>query len=413
MLATLRQRDFSLLWFAGLVSLMGNWMLSVALKVTVYEMTGSVLAVGGMLLATTLPGILFSSVAGVFVDRWERRRTLIMTNLLLAGVILPLLLVRSDDWLWLVYVVSFAQSTLSHVFSPAENAMLPLLSNPKYLMTANALNALNNNLARLIGPAVGGLLVVLAGLEGVVILDALTYLVAAGLIGMISVTSHPGKDRAADVSFRKLVSEWTEGLRFIWRVHTLRTLLLLDILPAISESIMYVLFVPFVTEVLRGDAVLYGGLASAQAVGGLAGSLVIGAVAARVRPVRLLAIGALGIGVADLLLFNYMPFLPFIGIAFGLLIAAGPFAVGLGASYNTLVQTHVPDSHRGRVFGMLSLTNALFAPVGIAIASVASEHAGIVPIINFQAYAYLMVGVGALLFLRERVARVSPALSVE
>src|SRR5262245_54601932 len=103
MWATLRQRNFALLWIAGLISLMGDWMLGIALPVAVYDMTGSVVAMGGMLLAGSLPGILFSSLAGVFVDRWERRRTMIIVNILLAISILPLLLVRSADWLWLIY----------------------------------------------------------------------------------------------------------------------------------------------------------------------------------------------------------------------------------------------------------------------------------------------------------------------
>src|SRR5688572_23560200 len=104
MLATLRQRNFFLLWIAGLISMIGNWMLFIALPVIVYQMTDSALAVGGMMLATKIPAILISSIAGVFVDRWERRRTIIVVNLLFALSILPLLAVRSAEWLWLVYV---------------------------------------------------------------------------------------------------------------------------------------------------------------------------------------------------------------------------------------------------------------------------------------------------------------------
>jgi len=405
MLATLRQRGFALLWFAGLVSLMGNWMLSIGLKVVVYTMTGSVLAVGGMLLASTLPGILFSSIAGVYVDRWERRRTLVLVNVLLALSILPLLLVRSADWLWLVYVVTFVQSSLSRFFAPAENAMLPLLSDPKYLVTANALNALNNNLARLIGPAVGGFLV-LTGLEGVVLVDALTYVVAAVLVALISVTSHPGKSETPRLGVRPIVAEWVAGLRIIWRQQTVRALLLLGLLPAVSESIMYVLFVPFVTQILRGDAAHVGGLASAQAVGGLAGSLVIGAVATRFRPARLLGYAALGLGCADLLLFNYSGLIPNIAIAYGLFILAGPCAVGIGASYLTLMQSNVPDAYRGRVFSTFSLTESLVAPVGILIAGL-GDTVGIVPIINIQGYAYILVGIGCLLLLRDQAPRLA------
>ena len=83
MIATLRQRNFFLLWFAGLISYCGNWMLGIARPVIVYEMTGSTLATGGIVLAGALPSILLSSFAGVFVDRWERKRTMVIVNSLL------------------------------------------------------------------------------------------------------------------------------------------------------------------------------------------------------------------------------------------------------------------------------------------------------------------------------------------
>lgn len=410
MLATLRQRDFSLLWFAGLISLMGNWMLNIALPVTVYEMTGSALAVGGMLLARTLPAIIFSSIAGVLVDRWERRRTIVIVNVLLAVSILPLLLVRSPDWLWLIYGVSFVQSALGQFFVPAENALLPLLSDPKYLVSANALNALNNNLARLIGPALGGVVAPILGMNGVVLIDVLTYLTAAGLSALISMTSHPGKTGdASRISIRRVYDEWRDGLQLIGRQRTVRVLFALNIFPSIGESTMYVLFVPFVTEVLRGDALHVGGLMSAQAVGGIIGGIVIGTVAQRVSTARLLGVSALIFGFVDLALFNYSTFFSGIAIAYVLIAFAGPLAVGMGASYNTLLQTHVADAYRGRVFSTISLTGSLVTLVGIAFAGFAGDVVGIVPVINTQAYAYMLLGVGCLLLFREKASQASLA----
>src|SRR5919198_1112108 len=84
MIATLRQRNFALLWFAGLISLAGDWMLIVALPIYVYQLTGSTLATSTMFIAGRLPTLLFGSVAGVFVDRWDRKRTMVVANLLLA-----------------------------------------------------------------------------------------------------------------------------------------------------------------------------------------------------------------------------------------------------------------------------------------------------------------------------------------
>jgi len=402
---TLRQRNFSLLWFAGLISITGNWMLYIALPVLVYTMTGSVLAVGGMLLAQTLPGILFGSIAGVFVDRWERKRTIVVVNLLLAASILPLLLVRSEDWLWLVYAVVFVQSTLGKFFAPAENAFLPLLSDPKLLPSANALNSLNNNLGRLIGPALGGLIAAKYGLEGVVLIDALTYIGAAGLAVLINVTSHPGKAEisANSLSLRRVADEWVDGLRLIWRERSLRALFVLNSLTAIGESVMYVLFVPFVTEVLHGDTVHVGGIMSAQAVGGVIGGMLISQIAPRIKPYKLLGFGSLLIGLCDLVTFNYSMFFTGIWVAYLMMILAGPASVSFGAGFQTLFQNNTADGYRGRVFGTFGLTTSLFMLVGIAITGFAGEQFGIVPVINVQSLVYIVGGVFCLMALRERV----------
>ncbi len=97
MLAILRQRNFALLWFGGLVSMVGDWVLITALPFYIYAQTGSTLAAGAILIASTVPSLLFSSISGVFVDRWDRRRIMIVANLARGGLMLLLLLVRSND----------------------------------------------------------------------------------------------------------------------------------------------------------------------------------------------------------------------------------------------------------------------------------------------------------------------------
>ncbi|HEV2457926.1 MAG TPA: MFS transporter, partial [Ktedonobacterales bacterium] len=102
MIATLRRPSFTLLWLGGLISLAGDWVLSVGLPIYVFLLTHSVLATSLMLLASSVPNVLLGSVAGVFVDRWDRKRTMVITNALLALGLLPLLLVRSLDRVWIV-----------------------------------------------------------------------------------------------------------------------------------------------------------------------------------------------------------------------------------------------------------------------------------------------------------------------
>ena len=185
MIRLLRNRNFSLLWLGGLISMIGDWALVVALPFEVYQRTGSTLATAGILLASLVPGFLFGSVAGVFVDRWNRRKLMVGVNVGLAVVLLPLLTVDLIG-IWIVYVVLVAAKLLEQLFVPAEVALLPRLVGEDQLVAANSMSSLNRNLARLIGPVVGGAVVAFGGLTAVVVVDAATFLAAAVLIGLIS-----------------------------------------------------------------------------------------------------------------------------------------------------------------------------------------------------------------------------------
>jgi MFS family permease len=143
MLSLLRQRDFGLLWVGGLVSYLGRWAMFTALPVFVYERTGSALASALTFTATVAP-MLLSSVAGVFVDRWNRKNTLVMTNIAM-GVLTCSFLLAGPTRTWLVYVSMFCVSLAGLVVSPAENALVPTLVRRDQLVAANALNALNDN----------------------------------------------------------------------------------------------------------------------------------------------------------------------------------------------------------------------------------------------------------------------------
>ena len=182
MFTLLRQRDFALLWFGGLISIMGDWVLGVALPFFVYQVSGSTIATAVMVAMELLPRLLFGSVAGVFVDRWDRRKVMVITSISQGLVILPLFLVHSGESLWIVYGVTFIQVTLAMFFGPAENALLPLLVPEDKLIQANSLNAMNNNFARLIGPPLGGGILALWGLTGVVLVDSITFVIAGLMI---------------------------------------------------------------------------------------------------------------------------------------------------------------------------------------------------------------------------------------
>ena len=150
-LGPLRQRNFALVWVGQFISVVGDYLLLVALPYYVYDRTGSALATGAMFMVQMVPRLVLASVAGVFVDRWDRRRTMVVSDVLRAAVLLMLLAARSPAQFWIVYLVALVQAIIGLFFGPAKNALIPHLVPQEQLAAANALNALNNSLGSMVG----------------------------------------------------------------------------------------------------------------------------------------------------------------------------------------------------------------------------------------------------------------------
>ena len=183
--ALLRNRDLVLLLTAGLISQTGDWMLATGIAFEIYALTGSTLASAAALFATQAPQVLFGSVAGVLVDRWDRRRVMVTTNVLLSISLLPLLLVRDASQVWIIVVVVAVSSCLTPFFVAADVSLLPTLVAEEHLITANALNTQVRNVSRLVGAALGGVIVTVGGLTWLAVADIATFALAAVLIGLI------------------------------------------------------------------------------------------------------------------------------------------------------------------------------------------------------------------------------------
>jgi len=244
---------------------------------------------------------------------------------------------------------------------------------------ANALNSLNNNLARLVGAALGGILFGLFGLAGVVLIDVASFLIAAGLVGQISGGAarapRPANSSPSAASWLGLWREWLDGLRLIGRDRTLATLFAMVAITSVGEGIMSALFVVFVGAVLHAGALELGWLMSAQGAGGLLGGVVVGALGRRFAPARLLGVSAILFGAIDLAIFNYPLYIPGVGLGIALFVLVGVPAVGFTTAENTLFQASVADAYRGRVFGAIGATQGLLMLAGAALAGVAPARA--------------------------------------
>ncbi len=374
----------------------GDWILIVGLPVEIYLRTGSTLATGAMAVAFMVPSILLGSVTGVFVDRWNRQHLMVAIDLMLAVAILPLLAVDALG-VWIAYAVLFVMSSLAQLFHPAEGALLPnLLENPDDdLVTANALNGLNNHIPRLIGPALGGIIVAVGGLVAVTIIDAVSFLIApevgaARRPARAGAQRHDSLEHAAATAWRRLIVEWRDGLRVIVHQPILRALLVFFVITRIGEGLTITLFVPWAIDALNSDSAGYGALLSTQAIGGFVGAVVIGRLGARVDPLRLLILSALIFGLIDLGLFTYPAIYPHIEPALAVMVIVGVPGAGMMAAIATLQQTLAADSHRGRVIGAMMALGSLGSLVGAVSAGFLGEFLPVVLLLIVQGSGYVI-----------------------
>lgn len=416
MLALLWRRNFALLWFGGLISQTGDWLLQIGLPVYIYLVTGSALATSMTLVIAFLPNILLSSVAGVFVDRWDRRLTMLICNLLLALGLLPMLLVHGKDTLWLLYIVLFFESCVSQFVLPAENALLPWLVDEQQLVSANALMSTSMYIARLGGAALGGILLGIVGLHYVVLLDAVSFFFVCLMLLCMRLPVNAKTDVAKEdpeqgtsianvfSTWLRVGHEWLEGIRLVACQRTFLALFTFLAVTGLGEGIFGSLLVIFVSRVLHGNSVIYGTLLSIQMVGNLLGNVLVAQSGKRQLPLRALWISACIFGVIDLLIVDIPVFYPALPLVMFLFVLVGIPAAFMGVHIQTLFQVLPEDKLRGRVFGARLAVSSLASLIGMLLAGLLGDQLGSVPLLNLQGGSYVFGGLLILLALRRGVA---------
>ena len=192
------------------VSETGDWLLFIALPLYVLGVSGSALDTSTVFLAELIPAVVIGIVCAPLIDRWNPGRLLAALTGLQALVVLPLLWVGHGS-LWLIYAVAAAQAAFTSLTTPAQQAVVPLLVDPPQILRANAIVEMASNAARLVGSPLGGVLLPIVGLRGLVIADAVTFVVSAALLirrqaGRVAGPAHAvlGVRRATDRNHRRL-----------------------------------------------------------------------------------------------------------------------------------------------------------------------------------------------------------------
>ncbi len=342
----LARRDFRLLWVGQLVSQIGDAFYWLALLITVNDLTGSTKAMGVTSVIVTLPILFIGPVAGVFVDRWDRRRTMIVSDLLRAVLVLFCILVREAHEIWIYWVVGFAVSAVGAFALPARNAVIPLLVEEDELLPANALSQTTQTLALIVGSASAGFVIGALGARVAFVADSLSFLLSALTLWALRV---PPVREAVAQGLQAVGRQFQEGIAFIAQSPTVLALLAVGTVFSLAIGAVNVLWIPFLDRYFGVGPEGIGIVDASQGIGMLLGGSVVGNLASHFPHSGLVSGGLLILGAVTVAL-ALSPTFAYILVLNGVYgLALTPMLSGL----YTLLQRAVPNVKLGRVNAVL------------------------------------------------------------
>jgi MFS family permease len=368
-LRALRHRNFQFFFSGQLISLIGTWMQSVAQAWLVYRITGSALLLGSVGFASQIPVFLVAPFGGIVADRYNRHRVVIatqITSMVLAGVLAALTLTGRVQ-VWHIFVLAACLGVVNAFDIPGRQAFLVDMVGKEDLMNAIALNSSMFNGARIIGPAIAGILVARIGEGWCFFANAVSYI--AVIIGLLMMKLPP---RSYIQPFGSPLTDIIEGFRFARQTGPIRALLLLLGLVSLVGMPYTVLMPIFSHKILHGGPAGLGNLMGATGVGALLGALTL-ASRTGVRGLgRWVAVSSGAFG-GFLLLFCWSRLF---WLSAALLVPVGFCMMLQMSSSNTLIQAMVPDQLRGRVMALYSMMFMGMAPFGAFLGGALADRLG-------------------------------------
>jgi MFS family permease len=369
-----RNPSYARLWLADAISLVGDWFSLIALSVLVSRYSGGDgLAISGLLLAQLLPMVLIGPFAGVLVDRLDRKWILIISDLLRLAITLGFLLVRSADMLWLVYLLTVAQFTISSIFEPARSAMMPRVVPPEDLVTANVLSSITWSAMLALGGLLGGLVAGFFGVETALLINSLSFLLSAVLLLGVQPTAggsfRPERTNSGEAQGGGLL----DGLLYLRERPATAALLMLKAGSAVSsiETVRAL----YATSIFAGNdqgAWALGMLSAAAGVGAVLGPVLLerfnnGSIG-RMRRLSLVGLAACSVGI---LILAQVQGLWAAALVFVLRAMGGSVVWTYSA---VMIQQSTEDYVRGRVFALDYAANMFTAVCSTLILGCCYAH---------------------------------------
>lgn len=367
----LSNRRFSLLWVSQLVSQSGDYIFEVALLWLILEITGSAFAVGVVVTGTILPAVILGPFLGVYVDRWDRRRTLLVTNVLEGVVVavLSVLVVTGHATLSLVFVVVLMLGSGATVVRVGTNAYVPSVVETKDLPPANGLLSISGSMNAILGLSLGGIFVAVLGVTLPIEYDAISFFAAALLLLFIprSEPAPAATERPAPGSFR---TEFSEGIAFIRQNRFMLEIISIGVIVNFFGNGLAAMLAPYSYFVLRGGAVTYGFLGACFAGGSLVGAAAMGRADTRSRAGTYLFAGGLSAGALVLVL----GFVGNIPLALAVMVGLGVALAVTNLPISVLLQAKVPGRLLGRVGAAFGALVSATGPAGPLFAGWLAER---------------------------------------
>ncbi len=369
-----KQNVFNALWFGEMISIIGSGLTGFALRVWAYEQTASVTQFALITFFYGLPGVLISPVAGVWVDRWDRRKTMLFSDLGAALSTLGVLLLVNADLLqtWHIYIAVAIISLFGAIQEPASQATVALLVPKEKLGRANGMMQIGPAASRIVAPFLAGLLLVTIGLKGIAQIDLATFMFAAIVLLGIRIPNPARENIAEETAVAPKKTSYIEDAKMGWQYIRERLgfyyLLLLSVVINFTQGMVVVLIAPIVLSF--ADAKTLGWVFAVSGVGALLGAITMSVWGGPKRKMNGFII--FGFLRAILLLLGGLqpnPLLIALASAFYLF-----FSQIANASLITIWQKKVPTQIQGRVFATVRIAATLFFPLGQILAGPLSDY---------------------------------------
>ena len=398
MFAVFRRRDFSLLWVAQLVSTAGSALTDLAAGIYVWRVTGSALAVGLTLMVTAIPSLIVGLLAGVYVDRHDRKKIMTWTCIVQSVIVALIALAIGIDQIALVglYLLLLLNAGVKQFFDPAYDSLIPEIASDEELAAANSFLSIASFGSTAVGFAGAGLLAGSVGLQWAFLIDAGTFLFAAGCIALMGRYPMPTPDDKASV--KVIAANLRSGLVTLFGTPIIRSLFIVGAFMFFAFGLWNVLLLPFTLKVLGATEFQYGLQEGLTSVGFVAGSFFMARFSSKLPEPVWIIVAMTGMGISGVLYALSTE----IGIAIVLVMISGFFNSPSSVARSVLLQRNTPREMRGRVFSSFYVMRDVIFLIGMAAAGLA-DYVDIPP---------LIIAASSLLFVSAAFTFVAPGLGV-